>query len=217
MAHDTIRVLIADDHPVVRKGLLAILQEDKQIEVIAEAGDGEAALSLIGSVAPHVAVLDFDMPKRDGLSVAREALARGASSRFILLTLHADADLFRTALEAGFLGYLLKDSALMEIAAAVHAVAGGRPFLSSEMSVLAMRAAAGASAPPRESPLGRLTPTERRILSLIGEGQSSKEIGESLSIHYRTVENHRTNICRKLGLEGANALVRFSLQNREPR
>jgi DNA-binding NarL/FixJ family response regulator len=212
--NDTIRVLIADDHPVVRKGLRAILQEDKQIEVIAEAGDGETALSLIGSAAPDIAVLDFDMPKRDGLSVAREALARGTSTRFILLTLHAEADLFRAAIEAGVDGYLLKDSAIMEIGTAVRAVAGGRPYLSSEMSALAMRAAAAAPGPPRDSGLGRLTPTEQRVLSLIGEGLSSKEIGASLSIHYRTVENHRTNMCRKLGVDGANALLRFALQHK---
>lgn len=214
MSDNTIRVLIADDHPIVRKGLRAILQEDKEIEVVAEAGDGDTALSLIGSAAPDVAVLDFDMPKRDGLAVAREALGRGASSRFILLTLHTDADLFRAAIDAGVQGYLLKDSAILEIGAAIRAVAAGRPYLSSEMSMLAMRAAAGAQESPHDPGLGRLTPTEQRVLSLIGEGLSSKEIGASLSIHYRTVENHRTNMCRKLGVDGANALLRFALQHK---
>ena len=211
-----IRVVLADDHPVVRKGLRAILQEDEDIRLAAEAADGESALARISELAPDVAVIDIDMPRLDGFGVAREVARRGLATRLIFLTLHEEESLFRAAMELGVAGYLLKDSAMIEIVAAVHAVAAGRPFVSSELAVRALKppvVAAAASAPAPGLADG-LTPAERRILSLIAEGQSSKEIGATLSIHYRTVENHRTNMCRKLGLEGANALVRFALQNK---
>ena len=119
-------------------------------------------------------------------------------------------------MEAGASGYLLKDSAMMEVVTAVRTVAEGRKYYSAEMTERAMQAAAGVSS-GQDSPVSRLTNAERRILKLIAEGQSSKEIGATLSIHYRTVENHRNNICRKLGLEGSNALLRFALQNKSGR
>jgi DNA-binding NarL/FixJ family response regulator len=135
----------------------------------------------------------------------------------IFLTMHAQEDLLRAALDLGAKGYILKDSALLEIVAAVRAVAAGQPYLNSILTARllqrqpAPREAAGAK---ENSPADRLTPTERRIVQLIAADKSSKEIGAELSIHYRTVENHRTNICRKLGLEGPNALLRFALQNK---
>ena len=154
------------------------------------------------------------MPKLNGFGVAQQA---GASTRIIFLTLHSEYTLFRDALQAGAVGYLLKDSAMMEIVAAVLAVAEGRKYYSAEMTERAMQASVAAGAGPADSPLSRLTNAEQRILELIAEGQSSKEIGAALSIHPRTVENHRNNICRKLGLEGANALLRYALQNKSGR
>ena len=211
---DVIRILIADDHPVVRRGLCAILNEDAGLQLVGEAGDGEAALSIIRKLYPDIAVLDIDMPKMDGFAVAREMGRLGLATKIIFLTLHNDEDLFRAALELGAQGYILKDSAMEEIGVAVKAVAGGRPYFSSAMTARLWQQPGMASAAPGEASAGALTPTERRILHEIAAGKSSKEIGAELSIHYRTVENHRTNICRKLGLEGANALVRFALQNK---
>ncbi len=211
---DEIRVLIADDHPVVRRGLRLALEEDAGLSVVGEAEDGEAALRLIGQLLPDVAVVDIDMPKLDGFGVARELANRGIGIRTIFLTLHKDEDLFRSALELGALGYVLKDSAITEIVAGVRAVAAGKPYLSSAMTARLLQPRPARGAEPEESPASRLTVTERRIMQLIAEGKSSKEIGADLSIHYRTVENHRTNICRKLGIEGANALLRFALQHK---
>ncbi len=187
-----------------------MLRDEPAIRVVAEAGDGETALALLKEHAPDIAVLDVDMPKLNGFGVARQLTS---STRIIFLTLHAEYSLFQEALEAGAAGYLLKDSAMMEIVTAVLAVAGGRKYFSAEMTERAMAAAVGGK-PVQDSPVSRLTSAERRILELIAEGQSSKDIGATLSIHYRTVENHRTNICRKLGLEGANALMRFALQTK---
>ena len=213
---DEIRILIADDHPVVRKGLRLSIEEDPGLTVIGEASDGETALAMIKKLKPDVAVLDIDMPKMDGLAVGRELAKQKLKTEIIFLTFHSDEDLFRAAMEIGSKGYILKDSASQEIVAGVRAVAAGRPYLSSAITAQMLQKK---EAPPKtmgEELTGRLTPTERRVMQLIAQGKSSKDIGAELSIHYRTVENHRTNICRKFSIEGegANALLRFALQNK---
>lgn len=207
---DEIRILIADDHPIVRKGLRMAVEEDPGLTIVAEAADGETALGLIEKLRPQVAVLDVDMPKLDGFGVAREIHKRQLPVEMIFLTMHAQEDLLREALDLGAKGYILKDSALLEIVAAVRAVAAGQPYLNSALTARLLQRQ---TPPTKNTPLDLLTPTERRIVRLIAADKSSKEIGAELSIHYRTVENHRTNICGKLGLEGANALLRFALQN----
>lgn len=211
---DEIRILVADDHPIVRKGLRFSIEEDPGLKVVGEAADGQAALDLIRKLRPQIAVLDIDMPKLDGLAVAREMARQKLDTKIIFLTFHADEDLFRSAMELGGRGYILKDSASQEIVAGVRAVASGRPYISSAITEKLLH--------PKKAPAAQdgitanLTPTERRIMWLIADGKTSKEIGAELSIHYRTVENHRTNICRKLNLdgEGANALLRFALQHK---
>ncbi len=211
---DEIRILVADDHPIVRKGLRFNIEEDPGLKVVGEAADGQAALDLIRKLRPQIAVLDIDMPKLDGLAVAREMARQKLDTKIIFLTFHADEDLFRSAMELGSRGYILKDSASQEIVAGVRAVASGRPYISSAITEKLLH--------PRKPPMAQdgitanLTPTERRIMRLIADGKTSKEIGAELSIHYRTIENHRTNICRKLNLEGegANALLRFALQHK---
>lgn len=216
MDEEPISVLIADDHPMLRKGLRLTIEEDPGLKVVGEAGDGETALALLKKLRPDVAVLDIEMPKLDGLSVAREAMRQGLTIKTIFLTLHMDEDLFRAALDLGSKGYILKDSAAQEIVAGVRSVATGRSYYSSAIAaqMLERRETPGKSS--KDSRAAQLSPTERRIMKLIANGKSSKEIGNELSIHYRTVENHRTNMCRKLALEGegANALLRFALQNR---
>lgn len=211
MTESVLRVVIADDHPVVRKGLCAVLAEDDGVSVVGEAADGRAALECILRTKPDVAVLDVDMPQKSGFDVAREMQARAWSTRVIFLTLHGEPDLFHAAMEAGVKGYLLKESAIIELGVCVRAVAAGQMYVSSTMQAHLLR-------PPAKrivNPLFRdLTPSECRILLLIADGKSSKEIGADLTVHYRTVENHRTNICRKLGIDGSNALLRFALQHK---
>jgi DNA-binding NarL/FixJ family response regulator len=212
---EPIRVVIADDHPIVRKGLRTTLEEEDGLAVVGEAGDGVTALALMGKLKPQVAVLDINMPGLDGFAVAREAQKLRLTTGIIFLTLHAEEEIFRAALEVGGKGYLLKDSAMQEIAIGVRAVAAGQLYLSAAMAPHLLDRRKAPEPAPVNPILAQLTQAERRILGLIAEGKSSKEIGAELAIHYRTVENHRTNICRKLGIEGANALLRFALQHRD--
>ena len=211
-----IRVLIADDHPLMRKGLRMSIEEDASLAVVAEASDGEMALSLIEELRPDIALLDIEMPKLDGLKVAKEIFKRGLKTEVIFLTFHASKDLFQNAIDLGGKGYILKDSAVQEVVAGIHTVASGKPYLSSAITMDLLQKPAASAQKSNMLDGVHLTATERRILQLISTGKTSKEIGEELSVHYRTVENHRTNICRKLELdgEGANALLRFALQNK---
>jgi len=213
---DEIRILIADDHPLMRKGLRLSVEEDPGLKVVGEAADGETALALVAKLHPDIALLDIEMPNKDGLSVAREIIKRGLKTQIIFLTLHADQDFFQSAMDLGCKGYILKDSAVQEVVAGIRAVASGRPYLSSAITADLLQRRNAPSPKPEQGLTSALTSTERRIMQLIAKGKTSKEIGAELSIHYRTVENHRTNMSRKLALEGegANALLRFALQNK---
>jgi len=229
-----IRVVLADDHPIFRKGLREVLDEDDGLDVVAECGDGDAALEAIVKERPAVAVLDIDMPGRDGLAVARAIAERGLATKIVLLTMHGREDLLRAAFDLGIAAYVVKDGAVLDVVHAIREVVEGRPFISSGLSasLLTRRAAAGAAPPavpagseraatpsPPESAglpeLARLTPAERRVLALIADFKTSKEIAEALGIHYRTVENHRTSIAGKLGLTGSHALTRFAAEHRD--
>jgi DNA-binding NarL/FixJ family response regulator len=210
---EKIRVILADDHPVVRRGLKATVEDDEQIVVIAEAADGKDALSKIQSLKPDVAVIDIDMPVLNGLGVAREVANLALETRIVFMTFHADEDLMRSAMESGGRGYLLKGSETEEVCAAIRAVHVGRTYIGSTMAAMLLNQKLD-TGNDTTSKLKLLTQTEKKVLRLIADGLSSKEIGEEMQIHYRTVENHRTNICRKFEIEGANALARFALQHR---
>jgi DNA-binding NarL/FixJ family response regulator len=212
---DEIRILLADDYPVVRKGLKASIEEEPSLKVIAEAGDGEEALELIKKLRPQLVILDIDMPRLDGLGVARELARLKIGTQMIFLSFHKDEDIFRTALALGGRGYLLKDSAMQEIVVAIQNVVAGKIYVSSAVTLQMMQNSDSAKESSEDPLIRDLTVSEKRILKLIAEGLSSKEIGEKLSTHYRTIENHRTNICRKLNIEGANALLRFAVQHKE--
>jgi len=212
---DEIQIIIADDHPIVRSGLRQSIGFDRQLKVVAEANDGEEAIRKIDEMRPKVAVLDIDMPKLDGFGVAREINKRRLPVEIVFLTIHKSEDLFNDAIDLGAKGYLLKESAIEEIVDSIKAVASGNHYMSPAISSYLIRRKAQAKELIRENPsLDTLTPTERRILLLIAADKTSKEIAEELFVHYRTVENHRTNICQKLGIHGHNALLKFALQHR---
>jgi DNA-binding NarL/FixJ family response regulator len=210
-----VTILVADDHPLLRAGLRQAIEADRSLRVVAEAGDGETALEQLAAVAPDVAVIDLDMPKLDGFGVLRVMRARGSETAAIVLTLHADDRLLFEAIDLGAQGYLLKDSALTEIVDGIKAVAAGRQYVSASLTPLLLRHRSRVrTLAARQPGLADLTPGETRILRLIAEGRSSKEIAGTLCIHYRTVENHRVNIAQKLGLHGHNAVLKWALEHK---
>jgi two-component system, NarL family, response regulator DegU len=210
-----ITIVIADDHPVFCQGLRQIIEIEQGINVIGEARDGAAALSMIKELKPQVAVLDINMPKMKGFEVARELRQQGLKAGIIFLTMYDDERMFNEALNVGALGYLLKDSALSDIAESVRAVASGQHFISPSISrFLINRSSRSATLSEQTPSLKDLTPSELRVLKLISEHKTSKEIAAQLFISYRTVENHRTNICQKLDIHGSNALIKFALEHK---
>jgi DNA-binding NarL/FixJ family response regulator len=210
-----LRVIIADDHPVFRRGLRQVIEAEPDLQVIAEAEDGVAALALLREHRPAVAVLDLDMPRMDGFEVIRILQQERLGIGIVILTMHKDEDLFNEAITLNVQGYILKDSAVNDIAGSIRAVASGQFFVSAPLSTYLInrnrRAAALASVQPG---VADLTPTERRILNLIAEYKTNKEIAAQLFLSHRTVENHRANISQKLDLRGTHALLRFSLEHK---
>src|SRR5262245_9053149 len=212
---EEITVVLADDHPVVRSGLRQTIERDPALKVVAEAEDGEAAVALIVRLQPQIAVLDIDMPKLDGFGVARAIQQQCPQIKLVFLTIHGQEDLFQAAMDLGARGYLLKQSALPDIVRGLRAVAAGEHFVTSSLtSFLVERRARANALVDRQPELKTLTASERRIVKLIADGRSSKEIASELFLHYRTVENYRTAICQKLGISGANALLKFALQHK---
>lgn len=211
---DKIRIVMADDHPIVRKGMREVIEEEADLGIVAEAGDGVTGLAYIKELRPAVAVLDLHMPKMDGFAVAGEVRKLALPVEIIFLTMHDEVDLLHRAMELGK-GYILKESALDEIVNGIRAVAAGRPFVSSIMAGALFQHRSQTQELQRALPsLNTLTPTERRILRLISEGKPTKAIAAELHVHPRTVESHRSNISHKLQLNGANSLLLFALENR---
>lgn len=210
-----IRILIADDHPIFRKGLRDVIETEQGVEVVAEAGDGEAALRQIEALAPDVAVLDVHMPKMSGFAVAREIRERKLPVKIVFLTMYQDEDTFNEALDVGVKGYVLKESAVTDIISGIRAVSAGQHFISPLISTyLVNRSERAVSLAKAKPTIGDLTPAERRVLRLIAENKTSREIAEELFISHRTVENHRTNICTKLNLHGTHSLVKFAIEHK---
>jgi two-component system, NarL family, response regulator DegU len=210
-----IGIIIADDHPVFRKGLRQIIETDAALKVLAEAEDGETALELIEQLNPDVALLDVDMPRLDGVEIARAIREKHLSVKVVFLTMHKDEDVFNEAMDAGARGYVLKDSAVTDIIQSIRAAAEGRHFISPQLSsYLLNRSALAASLVKQKPRLDDLTATERRILKLIADNKTSREIAGELFVSIRTIENHRANICTKLELHGAHALLKFALEHK---
>jgi DNA-binding NarL/FixJ family response regulator len=208
-------VIIADDHPIFRKGLRHIIDSSSRFRVVGEADDGAAAWDLIRKEMPGVAILDIEMPNLGGLEVARKVQKDNLPVSILILTMYQDEDVFNEAMEAGAMGYILKDSAILEIIRGLTKVADGEVFVSSAMTSVALRGKSEARPQQRERlGLQLLTQAERRVLRLIAEERTSKEIAEVLNISLRTVENHRSHICAKLRITGVHALITFAVKYR---
>ncbi len=204
-AHDTppIRVLLVDDHPLVREGLAARMEGVADIEVVGQAGDAEQALLRLADCRPRVVLTDIGMPGRNGIELAALMLAREPGLIVVMLSMYDNIEYAQRALAAGARGYVLKDSPSAEILAAIRAVAAGGTYLSPALAQRMFRA-------PAQRPL--LSEREQAILALIGQGQSSKQIARALDIGVRTVETHRQSIRRKLDLGGQAELIRYAVE-----
>ncbi|MGI9114818.1 MAG: DNA-binding response regulator [Chthoniobacterales bacterium] len=210
-----IRIVLADDHPIVRQGLRQMIEADSTLKVVGEAGDGKTALALIEQHRPQVGVIDIDMPGGDGFAVARALQKKRPPVELVFLTMHSEAEIFQEAMDLGIKGYVLKDSAVTDIVSSIKSVAAGKAYLSPALSdhVLQRRGAVEKSGETHPG-LSDLTPMERRVLKLIAADMSTKEIGAKLFISPRTVDAHRGNICAKLKIHGTLALVRFALTHK---
>jgi len=206
-----VKVLLADDHLLVRKGIRAVLASQPGIEIVAEAADGREALALIEQHKPDLAVLDITMPGLNGLEVAVRAPKVSSGTKLLVLSMHAGEAYVAQALRAGVSGYLLKDAADDELPLAIKAIARGEVYLSPRISTqLVERLLKSGSAEP--DPLAGLTTRQREILQLVAEGKSSKEVAVLLDLSVKTVESHRSQIMERLGVHDLTGLVRFAIR-----
>jgi DNA-binding NarL/FixJ family response regulator len=210
-----IRLILADDHPIYREGLAALLEHDENIRVVGQASNGGEVLELLETVEVDIVLLDLEMQPLDGLSTVRRIKADGLSVKTIVLTLHRDATLMRTLIEEGVHGYILKDARAQEVIDAVKLVYEGQGYVSATASGLLMEVVKDGEAGKIGEKLGELTPSEIRILRKIATDMTSKEIAAELGLSTRTVENHRARICKKMNLSGVHSLVKFAFDNRD--
>jgi DNA-binding NarL/FixJ family response regulator len=213
---DAISVLIADDHPIFRRGLREVIEAAPSLTLVAQVEDGETAWALIQQHRPQVAVLDIDMPGRDGLAVAKAVKEAGLSVAVVLLTMHRNERLFNRALDLEVDGFVLKDSAVTEIVSAIRSTAAGQRYITPLLTefLLNRHRATPAGASPGDPNLARLTDAERRVLALLADYKTSRDIANELFISVRTVDRHRANIVTKLGLRGAHALLQFAIAHK---
>ena len=211
-----VKILIVDDHPVFRRGLREIIEEQQAFEVVGEAADGAVGLHLAAELQPDIVVLDVDMPQINGLQMARALRKDGSAVQVVFLTMHGDEDLFNAALDLGVKGYVLKENAGSEIVSCLVSVAKGEAYVSPLLTGFLLRRRGRAEMLATHRPgLSDLTTAEKRILKRIAEKKTSREIALELNVSPRTVETHRTNICTKLSLKGSNSLLQFALENKE--
>ena len=204
------RVMLADDHPLVRAGVRRVLEGEPGIEVVGEAASGTETLRALRTVQPDVLLLDLNMPDGDGFSVLREARSLAPDTHIIVLTMHAQPEYITRAVREGANGYLLKDLAVQDLVAAIEAVMSGGSFFSER----AQRALANSlrAGEPVETPLARLTGRERQVLIGVARGLTTKEMAAQQNISGRTIETHRANLMRKLDLRSVALLTQFAVR-----
>lgn len=207
-----LRILVADDHQVVRTGLRTLLESKAGWQVCAEAANGREAVEKAGQLQPDVAVLDIGMPLLNGVEATRQIRKVSPQTEILILTMHDSEHMIQGVLDAGAHGYMLKDDADRNLLAAVDSLRRHKPYLSSRVSVASV--AAQSSTDGIERPARRLTPREREIVQLLAEGKSNKEIATYLNISVKTAETHRANIMLKMNFHSVTELVRYAVKNK---
>jgi DNA-binding NarL/FixJ family response regulator len=211
-----LRILVADDHPIVRAGLRTLLESRPGWQVCAEAANGRDAVELAGKLKPDVAVLDISMPVLNGVEATRQLRKVSPETEVLILTMHDSEQMIQQVFEAGALGYVLKDVADSTLISAVEMLRRHKPFASLRVAKSFSRAGPWGADPavPTRRSRGRLTQREREIVQLLAEGKSNKEVAGVLGISVRTAETHRANIMLKLDLHSIVDLVRYAVRNR---
>lgn len=213
-----ITIVIADDHPLIRKGLRQIIEAEEDLEILGEAGDGHRALTLIRACKPNIAIVDIAMPTLDGFDLVRAVRNENLPVAMIFLTMYCgDEGILKKALDLDVRGYVVKDSAVTDVVSSIHAVASGQHFTSPALTTYLIKNAwqtAVDSAKSTDQGWEELSPCELRVLELVAEYKTSGDIADVLCISRRTVESHRTHICQKIGLHGSHALMKFALERK---
>jgi DNA-binding NarL/FixJ family response regulator len=206
----SLRILLADDHEMVRQGLRAVIEEQHGWEVCGEARTGREAVARALDLRPDIVVMDFTMPELNGMDATREIHAALPRTQVLILTMHESEELVPEVLAAGALGYMLKSDAGSALVDAIQSLADQKPYFTSKVSTLVLKGYLNPAT--RESPV--LTPREREIVQMVAEGKSTKEVAEKLRISVKTADTHRTNIMRKLKLHSVSELVRYAIRNK---
>lgn len=208
----SIRIVLADDHHIVRDGLRSLLEEQGDMEVIAEAENGRDAVALAAELRPDVVVMDVGMPDLNGMEATRQVLERARGTRVVALSMHSDRRFVAGMLEAGASGYVIKDAAFEELARAIRAAVDGRTFLCPAVAGVVVEDYLNRRAADEPTPARPLTPREREVLQLLAEGSATKQIAARLGVSVKTVETHRSHIMAKLNIHSVAELTRYAIR-----
>ena len=209
----TLRVLIADDHEVARRGIRALLENHPGWEVCGEAGDGREAVNSARRLRPDLVLLDIGMPSLNGLDATRQILAAAPDTRVLILTMHDSEQVVREVLAAGAVGFLLKSDAGRDLVAAVEALQHRRTFFTTKVAQLVLEGYLHPASDADHASRGVLTPREREVIQLLAEGKTTKEVATTLNLSVKTAETHRTNLMRKLDLHSVVDLTLYAVRN----
>jgi DNA-binding NarL/FixJ family response regulator len=208
----SIRIILADDHTMLREGLRALIEEQPAMTVIAMAEDGRSTVRLAEKLRPDIIVMDISMPGMNGMEATRQILAKDPGIKILALSMHTDRRFVVEMLSAGASGYLLKDCAFEELISALHALADKRTYLSPKISDVVVKDYAGRSSKTAISALDVLSPREREVLQLLAEGKSTREIASILNVGMKTVETYRQQIMEKLDIHTIAELTKFAVR-----
>ena len=209
----SVKILLADDHDIVRQGLRNVLEARASWEIVGEAITGREAVEMVERLTPDIVVMDVSMPELNGLEAIRQIVKIAPRTEILVLTMHDTENLVRDVLDAGARGYLLKSDASEQLVPAIEALLNRRPYLSSRVNEVVLAAYLGRKPPKGESRTGTLTAREREIVQLLAEGQSNKGVASTLGISVKTAQTHRANIMRKLDLHSVSDLVLYAVRN----
>jgi len=207
------RILIADDHDIVRKGLRALVEEESSWQVVADVQDGRSAVAKTQELKPDIAILDIAMPSLNGLDATKQIIKVNPDTKVLILTMHDSELLIQNVLNAGARGYLMKTDAGRDLVVAIRALLLGQTFFTQKVAQIVLDTFTGKKTTTTEGDIQSLTAKEREVVQLLAEGKCSKEAADVLNVSTKTLETHRSNIMRKLGCHSVTDVVRYAIRN----